>query len=205
MNKTTLILLLLLLLPFSASADENVSLEIFLNSNNEYYVGVDGGSLQPCLSGMCNVTIDRNMTTDANISDKDIRNIALQTATEINSLTFTTDSLNKSETTAIVNDVMEKRFASYKEFVMRTQMPQTNDFNNLSVELEKKKGEVNKLLADSEGYATKLQAQEVAIDLLNRKLDEYTFILMIVIGMVFWFWIPKTQLFQEWKSKRRIR
>ena len=205
MNKTTLILLLLLLLPFSASADENVSLEIFLNSNSEYYVGVDGGSLQPCLSGMCNVTIDRNMTTNANISDKDIRNIALQTATEINSLTFTTDSLNKSETTAIVNDVMEKRFASYKEFVMRTQMPQTSDFTNLSVELEKKKGEVNKLLADSEGYATKLQAQEVAIDLLNRKLDEYTFILVIVIGMVFWFWIPKTQLFQEWKSKRRIR
>lgn len=205
MNKTILILLLLLLLPFSASADENVSLEIFLNSNNEYYVGVDGGSLQPCLSGMCNVTIDRNMTTNANISDKDIRNIALQTATEINSLTFTTDSLNKSETTAIVNNVMEKRFASYKEFVMRTVIPQTSDFTNLSVKLAVEEGKVAKLQADANGYTTQIQAKDTEIDLLNLKVDEYTFILLVVLGLLAWFWMPQTQAFKEWKTKVRMK
>lgn len=205
MNKTTLILLLLLLFPSGASAGENVSLEIFLNSNSEYYVGIDGGSLQPCLTGMCNVTIDRNVTTNANISDKDIRRIALNTAAELKSFTFATDALNKSETWAIVNDVAEKNFASYKDFDLRTMMPQTSDFTNLSVKLAVEEGKVAKLQADAKGSTTQIQAKDTEIDLLNRKVDEYTFILIVVLGLLAWFWMPQTQAFQEWKTKVRMK
>ena len=205
MNKPALILLLLLLLPFSASADENVSLEIFLNSMNEYYVGVDGGSLQPCLSGMCNVTINRNITTNANISDDDIRKISMQTATELSTVTFATDSLNKSDTWDVVNDVVEKRFAAHEQFTLTTEMPQQSDFTNISVALAIKEGEIATLQANANGYTTQIKTKDVEIGLLNRKVDEYTFFLGIILFLLAWFGLPQTQVFQEWKTKVRMR
>ena len=205
MNKTILILLLLLLLPFSVSADENVSLEIFLNSMNEYYVGVDGGSLQPCLTGMCNVTIDRNITTSANISDDDIREIALQTAVEIRSFTFVTDSLNESEIWDIVNDVVEKRFAAYEQFELTTIIPQTSDFTNLSVKLAVEEGRVATLQANANGYTTQIQAKDTEIDLLKRKANEYGFMMIMFLFGFLWFMLPQTAAFQQWKDKVRMR
>ena len=205
MNKTILILLLLLLLPFSVSADENVSLEIFLNSMNEYYVGVDGGSLQPCLTGMCNVTIDRNITTSVNISDDDMREIALQTAIEIRSLTFVTDSLNKSETWDIVNDVVEKRFAAYEQFELTTIIPQTSDFTNLSVKLAVEEGKVATLQANANGYTTQIQAKNTEIELLKREVDEVIFGMCVLLFLLAWFGLPQTQVWSEWKTKLRSR
>lgn len=205
MNKTTLLLLLLLLLPFSASANDNVSIEIFLNSMSEYYVGVDGGSLQPCLSGMCNITVDRNITTGANISDDDIRKIALQTAAELRTVKFATDSLNKSETWAIMNDVAEKSFASYRDFGLVTMIPQQSDFNNLSVKLAVEEGKVAKLKADAGGYTAKIQAKDVQIDLLKRKVSEYGFMMIMFLFGFLWFMLPQTAVFQQWKDKMRMQ
>ena len=205
MNKTILILLLLLLIPFSVSADENVSLEIFLNSMNEYYVGVDGGSLQPCLTGMCNVTIDRNITTSANISDDDIREIALQTAVEIRSFTFVTDSLNESEIWDIVNDVVEKRFAAYEQFELTTIIPQTSDFTNLSVKLAVEEGKVATLQANANGYTTQIQAKNTEIELLKREVDEVIFGMCVLLFLLAWFGLPQTQVWSEWKTKLRSR
>ena len=205
MNKTILILLLLLLIPFSVSADENVSLEIFLNSMNEYYVGVDGGSLQPCLTGMCNVTIDRNITTSVNISDDDMREIALQTAIEIRSLTFVTDSLNKSETWDIVNDVVEKRFAAYEQFELTTIIPQTSDFTNLSVKLAVEEGKVATLQANANGYTTQIQAKNTEIELLKREVDEVIFGMCVLLFLLAWFGLPQTQVWSEWKTKLRSK
>ena len=205
MNKPALILLLLLLLPFSASADENVSLEIFLNSMNEYYVGVDGGSLQPCLSGMCNVTINRNITTNANISDDDIRKISMQTATELSTVTFATDSLNKSDTWNVVNDVVEKRFAAHEQFTLTTEMPQQSDFTNISVALAIKEGEVNTLQKQANGYDAQILSYKTTVGMLERKLDEYTFILLVMILVLAYSGIPQTQLWREWKTKLKVR
>ena len=205
MNKPALILLLLLLLPFSASADENVSLEIFLNSMNEYYVGVDGGSLQPCLSGMCNVTINRNITTNANISDDDIRKISMQTATELSTVTFATDSLNKSDTWDVVNDVVEKRFAAHEQFTLTTEMPQQSDFTNISVALAIKEGEVNTLQKQANGYDAQILSYKTTVGMLERKLDEYTFILLVMILVLAYSGIPQTQLWREWKTKLKVR
>lgn len=205
MNKPTLILLLLLLLPFGASADDNVSLEIFLNSMNEYYVGVDGGSLQPCLSGMCNVTINRNITTNANISDDDIRKISMQTATELSTVTFATDSLNKSDTWNVVNDVVEKRFAAHEQFTLTTEMPQQSDFTNISVALAIKEGEVNTLQKQANGYDAQILSYKTTVGMLERKLDEYTFILLVIILVLAYSGIPQTQLWREWKTKLKVR
>ena len=205
MNKPTLILLLLLLLPFGASADDNVSLEIFLNSMNEYYVGVDGGSLQPCLSGMCNVTINRNITTNANISDDDIRKISMQTATELSTVTFATDSLNKSDTWDVVNDVVEKRFAAHEQFTLTTEMPQQSDFTNISVALAIKEGEVNTLQKQANGYDAQILSYKTTVGMLERKLDEYTFILLVIILVLAYSGIPQTQLWREWKTKLKVR
>lgn len=205
MNKTILILLILLLIPLGASAGENVSMEIFLNSMGEYYIGVDGGSLQPCLTGRCNVTMDRNITTSMNMTDEDIRRIARYTATELKGFTVTTDALNASETRDIVNDVGEKLFANHQTFEMQTVIPQQNEFNNLSVALALKKGEVNTLQQNANGYDTQIQALKSENELLKLKVDEYMFIIIVIFVVVGFLWIPQTQAFQEWKTKVRMK
>lgn len=205
MNKTITILLILLLFPAGASAYDNVSLEIFLNANNEYYVGVDGGSLQPCLTGMCNITIDRNITTNTNISDKDMRKIALQTATELNSLTFVTDSLNATETRLLIENGVDKGLAAQQTFFMTTFMPQTKDFQNLTIELEQSKGEVTALQNAANGYTTTIAAKETEIELLRRKADEYGFIMLVFLFGLAWFGLPQTAVFQQWKDKMRMQ
>jgi hypothetical protein len=206
-NKLALITVLcVLVLPtLVGSANVNVSLEIYRNSNDEYYVSIGGGELQECLTGY-----DGNLTND--LSANDIQAIARRTAIELslqniklNTTTNNPPPLNETTLKSILNNIIEEKQANDRAWIMKTWMPTTQDYQNCTLQLKQKDGALATLDAKFAGYDATLEARQAIIDGQNRELEMSNTIIAILLAALFLVFVSKSELVKTILEYRRTK
>lgn len=127
--KLLILALLLLILPI-ASAD-NVTIEIFQNSNDEFFIQYNG-ELHACVDDECTFNVSANVTQqdyDVALSTKDIKKIAQYVALEVNMPTGQSWDLNRTyfdTTTGVTREQLYDRLAAY---IDNTVVPEVDKYN----------------------------------------------------------------------------
>lgn len=200
MNKSILIILAILFLLPSVLADTELTIQIFEDSNGDYFISVDDAGLEECNNGTCVITV--NNVTSSKLSSSEIKTIARQISLELN----ISDNLdfNTTELQAIFNTVIEEKQMADRAWIEKTWMPETMKYQNCTLELEQSKGALNTLDAKFAGYDGNIQAKQDTIDVLKSNMEIYKYLIMILTTAIFILLISKSEAIRalrEWREK----
>ena len=188
MIKKFLIVFLLLFMVMPVSAD-TVELEIWENSDGVFFITVDNGELQECNGTICAVEIENNTVASLSLSNGDIQYIAEYTSKQLvvdgfKPSVVDSDSLNETTMRAIFWDIVAEKQADERAFITRTWMPTVEEYNNMSLEVEQKRGAIDTLNAQFKGHAVVVEGHEVTLGVLEREVDlKNSFIVILFFGI----------------------
>ena len=202
MNKYLMIAftsLLLLILPI-ATANTEVTIQIFEDSSGDYFISVDDADLKECLNGTCIITVDN--VTSSKLSSSDVRNIARQISLELD-ISDNAD-FNTTELHALFNTVIEEKQMSDRAWISTTWMPETMKYQNCTLELEQSKGALATLDAKLGGHDIEVEGLKTTINILESNLEIYKYLIMILTTAIFILLISKSEAIRalrEWREK----
>ena len=173
-----------LILSIGVVSAETVEFEIWENSEGVFFATVDGGALQACNGTICVVEVD-NLSTSLSLSEGDMKYIARYTSSQLELDGFKTsgqsgDEINSSILRSVLMDVIEEKQADDHAYISKTWMPEVAKYNNLSIELEEKRGAVKVLDAKFQVHAAELALKDSDIAMKNREIAIYQPIVIIL-------------------------
>ena len=175
MKLIILVLLMLMIMIPGASADTNVSVQIYENSNGVYFISVEDGGLQECDGDTCQIQVT-NITT-SRFSDDDIKDIARQVSLEIDMPGYNTTGLRDLFGTITA----ESRMAD-QSWQTKTFMPAVVGMQQCTLDLNNATNALSVLDAKFAGYDAEIQARQDSIDTLKKTVDLY-FWFIVILGI----------------------
>jgi hypothetical protein len=169
MNKYTLIILTLLILLPIATADTNITIQIYEDSSGDYFISVNDEGLEECQGSTCNITIENS--TMSKYSDSEIKDIARYISLELD-IPDNTD-FNTTEMHALFKTVSEEKQMNDRAWIRETWMPTTMEYQNCTLELEQVKGALATLDARLGGHDREVKALEDNLENTAKTRDLY--------------------------------
>lgn len=197
MRKLFIFLLFLGILMTSASA-ENVTVQIFENSDGVYFIEINDGELIEC-GDSCTVCVDNVTSGSTTLTKEDRVLIGKQVAAELHGQE---EMFNTSEHYSITSDIVKGADADLMEWLKKNYMPTVEEFNNLTSKLEEKEAALKVLDAQFKGYDDTIKAHESEIETLKKNMDLYWYLIIILTTTIFAIFIAKTDMIRALKERR---
>ena len=191
--RALLLIVLLLAIFITPSAADNVTIELFQNSNDIFFVQYNNELFECTDDDECtfevanftdNCTYDNG--TGYDLSRNDMKRIAQYVALEIDTTGYTGGVVNDSALTASLGNVREDITDNIRSYMDTTLIPTVAEFDELNQKLDIAEDEagINKVKADA--YDKQLLEDNEVIEVYKEKADDANFVsILSLIGIVF--------------------